>query len=70
MKVGSFRSAEHNSETGGVIILVLHQYVIIEDQEPTLLCPNQLQENGIIVNDVSRSLPGGDIGSPHSIYVP
>ena len=30
-----------------MFIMVLHQALGIEDQEPSFLCPNQIQENGI-----------------------
>ena len=70
MKVGSFRSAWYNPKTVEVIILVFHQALGIEDQEPSLLFPNQLWENRITVNDLLRSLPGGDVKNSHSIYVP
>ena len=53
---------------GEVFILVLHQVLEIEDQETSLLCLNQLQENVITVNNAPRSLPGGDVEHPHSIY--
>ena len=35
-----------------------------------MLFPNQLRVNGITVDDVPRNLPGGDVGNPHSMYVP
>ena len=69
MKVGSFRLDLYNPEIREVIILVLHQALRIEDQEPSFLWPNQLQENGTTVNDVLRSLPVGEVENPHSIYV-
>ena len=59
-----------NIKTGEVFIVVLHKSIGIEDQEPSLLFPNQLWENRITVNDLLRSLPGGDVKNSHSIYVP
>ena len=51
-----------------VIILVLGQALGVEDREPNLLLLNQLQENGIVVNNVPSRLPGGDVKNPYSIY--
>ena len=42
----------------------------MEEQEPSSLCPNQLRMNGATVNDVPRSLPGGDINNAHSMVAP
>ena len=70
IKVGSFHLAWYNSKTGEGIILVLHQDLKMEDQEPSLIYLNQLWANRITVNDVPRSLPGGDVKNPNSIYVP
>ena len=62
--------AWNNSETGEVIILVFHQALGIEDPKPFFLSPNQLRANGITVNIAARMLPDGDVGNPHSMYVP
>ena len=70
VKVGSYRSAWSHPITGEVFIMVLHQALGMEEQEPSLLCPNQLRMNGILVNDVPRSLPGGDIKNAHSMVIP
>ena len=59
-----------NIKTGEVFIMVLHKSIGIEDQEPSLLCLNQLQENVITVKDVPKILPDGDVKKPHSIYIP
>ncbi len=37
--------------------------------EPSLLCPNQLRANGIVVVDVPKHL-APDYYSTHSVYVP
>ena len=50
--------------------MVLHKSIGIEDQEPSLLCLNQLQANVITVKDVPKILPDGDVKKPHSIYIP
>ena len=50
-------------------VMVLHKSRGIEDQEPSLLCLNQLQENVITVKDVPMILPDGYVQKPHSIYI-
>ena len=42
----------------------------MEDQDTSLLLPNQLQANVITDNNVPSRLHGGDVENPHSIYVP
>ena len=53
-----------------MIIMVLRQALGKEDQNPSLLYPNQLLVNGTTVNDVQRILPGVEFVNPHSLYVP
>ena len=55
--------------TGETFILVLAQAFYLGDQqEPSLLCPNQMRSYRIVVDDVPRHL-SGNCASTHSIYI-
>ena len=51
---------------GQTYILLFNQALDIPGQEPSLICPNQLRDNGLIVNDCPKQY---DNGSSHSIDV-
>jgi hypothetical protein len=60
----------YDHPSGETFILVLQQALYMGDcQEPSLLCPNQLRANGIVVDDVPTHL-SFDLSSTHSLYVP
>ena len=47
----------YNHLTGETFILVLAQALYLGDkQEPSLLCPNQMRSNGIVVDNVPKHL--------------
>ena len=55
-----------NPKNGQAYLLVLHQALFFGDRMPnSLLCPNQLRSNGLIVNDVPLQFSG-----THSIVHP
>ncbi len=55
--------------TGTTTILILGQALYMGDRvKTTLLCPNQMRANGIIVEDVPMHLAPKDKPSLHSIY--
>ncbi|MGH3053996.1 MAG: hypothetical protein ACRDL7_03345, partial [Gaiellaceae bacterium] len=57
-------------ESGITYILVMSQALYFGDKLlNTLLCPNQLRANGLVVDDVPRHL-SGTTQSTHSIYCP
>ena len=60
----------YDHPTGETFILVLAQALYLgEQQEPSLLCPNQMRSYGIVVNDVPKHL-SVNCASTHSIYIP
>lgn len=64
-------TAIDDPKTGVTYILVLGQCIYMGDHMPnTLLCPNQLRANGIIVDDCPRHLAPLDRPSTHSIQAP
>jgi hypothetical protein len=64
-------TAFDDSKTGITYILVLGQCIYLGDQMPnTLLCPNQLRANGLIVDDCPHHLAPTDQPSTHSIHSP
>ena len=66
--IGTAATAWVDLETGETFILVFHETLFFGDRlNHTLVCPNQLRANGIIVNDVPRQF---DKQSTHSIFVP
>ena len=60
----------YNHPAGETFILVLAQALYLGDQqEPSLLCPNQMRSYGIVVDDVPKHL-SVSCASAHSIYIP
>jgi hypothetical protein len=67
----SAATALDDLSTGTTTILILGQSLYIGDKvKTTLLCPNQMRANGIIVDDVPMHLAPKDKPSLHSIYSP
>lgn len=65
--VASVATAYDDPKTGQVYILVFHEALYFgERMNHTLLCPNQLRDHDIIVDDTPRQY---DPASTHSIYV-
>ncbi|MFN9982420.1 MAG: hypothetical protein ACK53Y_21010, partial [bacterium] len=63
-------TAYDHPETGITYILVINQALLVPDLETTLLNPNQMQANGIIINDVPKHLTQDPTETSHSIYCP
>jgi hypothetical protein len=64
-------TAIDDEETGITYILILGQCIYMGDKmKSTLLCPNQLWANGIIVDDCPRHLAPVDRPSLHAIQAP
>ena len=60
----------YNHPAGETFILVLAQALYLGDQqEPSLLCPNQMRSYRIVVDDVPKHL-SVNCASTHSIYIP
>jgi hypothetical protein len=57
----------YDSATGETYILIVNQALSIPDQQPSLLCLNQLRSNGVVVDKVPMHLSKN---STHSIYFP
>ena len=53
---------------GIAYILVLGQAIYMENMANSLICPNQLRANGLVVEDCPRHLSPKDRPSSHSIY--
>jgi hypothetical protein len=54
--------------TGQQALLIFHETLFFGERlQDSLLCPNQLRDNGVIVHDVPRQF---DKDSTHSVYVP
>ncbi|MGH3053527.1 MAG: hypothetical protein ACRDL7_00940, partial [Gaiellaceae bacterium] len=63
-------TAYNDPITGVTYILILSQALYFGDRmSNTLICPNQLRANGLIVDDVPRHLSEGN-KSTHSVYFP
>ena len=63
-------TAYDDAETGETFILIMGQALYFGDRmENSLLCPNQMRANGVIVDDVPIHL-SSDGQSTHSIYIP
>ena len=63
-------TAYDDDDTGEMLILIMGQALYLGDRmENSLLCPNQMRANGIVVDDVLMHLaPNGQ--STHSIHDP
>jgi len=70
--IGTVATAYDDPHDGSTTILIIHQALQMNDLvKTTLLCPNQLRSNGIIVDDVQLHLSHpSQPPSTHSIYVP
>jgi hypothetical protein len=57
-----------NPVTGQQALLIFHETLFFGEQlQDSLLCPNQLCDNGVIVHDIPRQF---DKDSTQSVYVP
>ena len=66
--IASVATAWDNPSNGSTIILVINEALYFGNRmSHSLLCPNQLQDFGLIVNDVPKIY---DINSSHSIILP
>jgi hypothetical protein len=64
-------TAYNDPTTGVTFITIIGQALYLGDKvSNTLLCPNQLRDYGIIVDDVPAHLSLKDRPSTHSIYIP
>jgi hypothetical protein len=63
-------TAYDHPETGITYILIFNQALSIPDLETTLINPNQLRANGLIVNDIPKHLSPNPTELSHSIYCP
>jgi len=68
--IAKVATAYDHPATGETFILIFGQALYLGDQlDHTLICPNQVRYNNIVVDDVPRHLsPNGN--STHSIYLP
>jgi hypothetical protein len=61
----------YDSPTGETYIIVIPQALYLgEYLDYTLLCPNQLRHNGVIVDDIPRHLAPDPEFATHSIFLP
>jgi len=61
----------YDAPTGETFIIILAQALYLgEYLDYSLLCPNQLRHNGLIVDDVPRHLSPNPSNASHSIFVP
>jgi hypothetical protein len=61
----------YDAPTGETFIIILAQALYLgEYLDYSLLCPNQLRHNGLIVDDVPRHLSPNPSSATHSIFVP
>jgi hypothetical protein len=66
--VASVATAWDNPVDGSTVILVINEALYFGDRmEHSLLCPNQMRCNGVVVNDVP---PMFSPNQPHSIIIP
>jgi hypothetical protein len=66
--IGTIATAWDNPKDGMTIILVIHEALYFGEHMPhSLLCPNQLCSNGIIINDMPQMF---NSSSTHSIIIP
>ena len=65
--IGTVAMAWTNPATGERLVLVIHEALYFGDRlHHTLICPNQVRANGIVVNDTPRQF---DKASMHSMLV-
>ena len=66
--IASIATAWDNPVDGSTIILIVNEALYFGERMPySLLCPNQLRYNGLIVNDIPKTF---DTKSTHSIIIP
>jgi len=66
--IATVAAAWDDPTDGSTLILVINEALYFGDWMPySLLCPNQLRHNGLIVNDIPRAF---DFNSSHSIIIP
>ena len=66
--IGTVATSWVDPKTSETIVLEFPESLYFGDRMThTLICPNQLRSNGVVVNDVPRQF---DMGSSHSILVP
>jgi hypothetical protein len=64
-------TAYDDSKTGATYILILGQAIYMgEDVVHTLLCPNQLRYNGVVVDECPKHLAPKNKPCTHAIHVP
>jgi hypothetical protein len=64
-------TAYDEESTGTTYILILGQAIYLGNQmKNSLICPNQLRANGLVVEDCPRHLAPRDNPSSHSIFAP
>ena len=68
VKIGHGKCA-YDMPDGTTCILTIHHGLCMPNQEPSLLCPNQLRWHGVTVDDCPRHLTGVST-STHSIIIP
>jgi hypothetical protein len=70
--IGTVAMAYDDPHDGSTMIHIIHKALLMNDLvKTTLLCPNQLRSNGIIVDDVPVHLSHpSQPPSTHSMYVP
>ena len=55
---------------GNVYMLVIHQAILIPEMEHNLLCPLQLRDHGVLVNDEPKFLATNPTDDHHAITLP
>ena len=63
-------AAYDDPHTGDVYMLIIHQAILIPGMTAILLCPNQLRQNDIRVNDEPKHLVHDPEPFHHAISVP
>lgn len=62
--------AYDHPETGETFFLVIHQAILIDKMKKILLCPMQLRDNGLRVNDEPRFMSSNPTNEHNTISVP
>jgi hypothetical protein len=61
----------YDAPNGEIVIIILSQALYLVNMiSYSLICPNQLRHNGVIVDDIPRHLSSDHDKATHSIYVP
>jgi hypothetical protein len=61
--------AYDHPETGDVYMLVIHQAILIPSMKANLLCPMQLRDNGVFVNDEPKFMAPNPTDDHNAIVV-